>query len=254
MIDLDQIFNTSCVNMHQISDETIHLTVTSPPYNVGMEYESDAPLTDYLEFIGDVLSEVYRVTVNGGRVVINIANTGRNPYIPMTTHYTNLMGKLGFLHRGVVIWDKGASAGLGTAWGSWLSSVNPCLRDVNEFILIFSKGQMNRPDKGESTMTRDEFLCYTKSIWRIQAESATRVGHPAPYPVELPYRVIQLYSFKNDTVLDPFIGSGTTAIAALKSGRHYLGYELNRKYIQIARKRVQEYHDNNFDMFEYLEE
>jgi site-specific DNA-methyltransferase (adenine-specific) len=237
--------------MLDIPDESIHLTVSSPPYNVGMVYETKTELNIYLGFVEKVLSEVYRVTVKGGRVVINIANTGRNPYIPLTTYYTNIMEGLGFLHRGVIIWDKGASAGKKTSWGSWMSSTNPSLRDVNEFILCFSKGGMAREDSGESDLTRDEFLCYTESIWRIHAESALKIGHPAPYPVELPYRAIKLYSFKGDTVLDPFMGSGTTAVASLKCGRHYVGYELNSKYIRIANKRIQEFHDNNFDMFEY---
>jgi site-specific DNA-methyltransferase (adenine-specific) len=250
MIGLNQILNESCQNMYQIPDEAVHLTVTSPPYNVGKAYEDDLDLDEYLNFICKVFSEVYRVTVNGGRVVINIANTGRNPYIPLTTYYTNIMEKLGFLHRGVIVWDKGASGGNKTSWGSWMSATNPSLRDINEFILCFSKGGMARKEEGESDLTRDEFLCYTKSVWKISAESAARIGHPAPYPVELPFRAIKLYSFKNDIVLDPFMGSGSTAIGALKAGRHFIGYELNEKYIQIAEKRIQEFRDNNFDIFE----
>jgi len=246
---VDTIFNKSCECMSDIPDESIHLTVSSPPYNVGMAYETKTELKNYLDFIHKVLSEVYRVTINGGRVVINIANTGRNPYIPLTTYYTNIMEELGFLHRGVIVWDKGASAGKKTSWGSWMSAANPSLRDINEFILCFSKGSMAREDTGESDLERDEFLCYTESVWKIHAESATKIGHPAPYPVELPLRAIKLYSFKNDIVLDPFMGSGSTAIAALKSGRHYIGYELNSDYIQVAQKRIQEFHDNSFDMY-----
>ncbi len=247
---IDTIFNKSCEAMRDIPDASVHLTVTSPPYRVGKEYEdSNWLLADYLKFIYAVFSEVYRVTVSGGRVVVNIANTGRNPYIPLTTYYKNIMEQLGFMHRGIIVWDKGASAGKKTSWGSWMSAANPTLRDVNEFILCFSKGGMAREDAGESDLTRNEFLCYTESIWRIGAESATRIGHPAPYPVELPYRAIKLYSFKGDIVLDPFMGSGSTAIAALKAGRRYVGYELNADYIRIARKRVQEFHDNNFDMY-----
>jgi site-specific DNA-methyltransferase (adenine-specific) len=238
--------------MTDIPDNSVHLTVTSPPYNVGMAYETKVELNIYLDFINKVLSEIYRITVNGGRIIINIANTDRNPYISMTTYYTNIMEKIGFLNRGIIIWDKGASARKKTNWGSWMSAANPTLRDINEFILCFSKGTMNRGggDNGESDITRDEFLRYTQSIWRINAEVASRIGHPAPYPIELPYRAIKLYSFKGDIVFDPFMGSGTTAIAALKLGRHYAGYELEPKYIHIANKRIQEFHDNNFDIFE----
>jgi site-specific DNA-methyltransferase (adenine-specific) len=238
--------------MHQVPRESVHLTVTSPVYNVGKKYDcttDDLDLKDYLNFIQEVLSEVWRVTVNGGRVVINIGNTDRNPYIPLTTYYTNIMEKLGFLHRGIIIWDKGVSAGRKTCYGSWMSATNPVLRDINEFILCFSKGRMGREATGENDMTKDEFLCYTESVWRIPTVSATHIGHPAPFPVELPYRAIKLYSFKGDVVLDPFMGSGTTAVAALKAGRCYVGYELNEKYIQIAKKRIQEFHDNNFDMY-----
>jgi len=118
--------------MADIPDNSIHLTVTSPPYRVGKEYEdANWILSDYLNFVKNVLSEVYRVTVNGGRVVLNVANTGRCPYIPLTTYYTNIMQELGFLHRGIIIWDKGASAGKKTSWGSWMSATNPTLRDVN---------------------------------------------------------------------------------------------------------------------------
>jgi site-specific DNA-methyltransferase (adenine-specific) len=248
---VNTIFNKSCELMSDIPDNSIHLVVTSPPYRVGKEYEDvNWVLSDYLNFIKSVLSEVYRVTVNGGRVVINIANTGRNPYIPLTTYYTNIMEDLGFLHRGIIVWDKGASAGKKTSWGSWMSAANPSLRDINEFILCFSKGGMAREDTGESDLSRDEFLCYTESVWKIHAESATKIGHPAPYPVELPLRAIKLCSFKNDVILDPFMGSGSTAVAALKTGRQYVGYELNPDYIQIAQKRIQEFHDNAFDMYE----
>jgi site-specific DNA-methyltransferase (adenine-specific) len=234
--------------MLELANDSVHLTVTSPPYNVGMAYETKTELRVYLNFIEKVFSEIRRVTVPGGRVVINIANTGRNPYIPLTTYYTNIMESLGFLHRGIIVWSKGASAGKKTSWGSWCSASNPSLRDVNEFILCFSKDSMSRDGEGESDLTRDEFMCYTESVWSISAESR-KFGHPAPYPVELPLRAIKLYSFRNDVVLDPFMGSGTTAVAALKSGRHYAGYELNPEYIQIANKRIQEFHDGDFDMY-----
>jgi site-specific DNA-methyltransferase (adenine-specific) len=169
--------------MSDIPDGAVHLTVTSPPYNIGMAYETKSDLNTYLNFIKRVLVEIYRVTVKGGRVVINITNIDRNPYTPMTVYYTNIMEKIGFLNRGIIVWDKGPSARKKTSWGSWMSAVNPTLRDINEFILCFSKESMNRDDKGENDITKDEFLRYTQSIWRINAEVASRIGHPAPYPV-----------------------------------------------------------------------
>jgi site-specific DNA-methyltransferase (adenine-specific) len=138
-----------------------------------------------------------------------------------------------------VLWDKGASAGVSCAWGSWKSASNPSLRDVHEYVLIFSKGDMKRP-KGENTIDKYEFIEYTKSIWYMPTASARRIGHPAPFPVELPYRVIQLYTFKDDIVLDPFVGSGQTAIAALYTGRRWLGYDISQEYVDLAESRIAE--------------
>jgi len=141
--------------------------------------------------------------------------------------------------RGEIIWDKAASAGASTAWGSWMSASNPAMRDVHEYILVFSKGEMQRRGKGKrSTISREEFLKYTKSVWSFPTESATRVGHPAPFPVELPYRLIQLYTFEGDVVLDPFCGSGTTCVAALMTNRHYIGFDNNEEYVKLARERI----------------
>jgi DNA modification methylase len=150
------------------------------------------------------------------------------------------MLNLGFLMRGEVIWDKAASASPSTAWGSWKSAANPTLRDVHEYILVFSKGAFQRqnPQNRASTISRDEFLEFTKSVWMFPAVPASKIGHPAPFPVELPYRLIQLYSFAGEVVLDPFMGSGQTALAALQAGRHYVGYETNPQYIDLANNRI----------------
>lgn len=237
------IYNKSCEDMSEVEDESVHLIVTSPPYNVGKNYSGNKEddkreLNEYLSFVKNVLKECYRVLCIGGRIVINIANCGRNPYIPLTTYYTNILMDLSFLHRGIIIWDKGASAKKRTSWGSWNSASNPCLRDVNEFILCFSKRQNGRLDKGESTMEKEEFLCYTESIWKMIATNSKQSGHPAAFPIEFPNRVIKLYSYKNDIVLDPFMGSGTTAIAALKNDRRYIGYELENKFCKLAESRI----------------
>ncbi len=153
------------------------------------------------------------------------------------------MLSLGFQMRGEIIWDKAASAAASTAWGSWRSAANPTLRDVHEYILVFSKDTFRRqpPSPQANTISREQFLEYTKSVWTFPAESARKVGHPAPFPVELPYRLIQLYSFADDLVLDPFMGSGQTALAALKAGRRYVGYELDAGYIELACRRIRDY-------------
>lgn len=239
---LDKILCQDSTNMSNIPDSSIHLMATSPPYNVGKEYDKDLSLDDYFKMLKAVFSETYRVLVNGGRVCINIANVGRKPYIPYHKFIIDSMLDVGFLMRGEVIWDKGAGAGVSTAWGSWQSASNPTLRDIHEYILIFSKGKFGRDGKNkESTISRDEFLEYTKSIWTFLPESANKVGHPAPFPIELPHRCIQLYTFKNDVVLDPFCGVGTTAVAAMKIGRHFVCLDNNLEYVKRATERIKEY-------------
>ena len=238
---LDCIFNHSAESMRELPDSSVHLMVTSPPYNVGKEYDEDLSLEDYLAFLLRVWKETWRVLVPGGRMCINVANLGRKPYIPLHAFISEQSIQLGFLMRGEIIWNKAASASPSTAWGSWKSASNPILRDVHEYILIFCKQTFKRqnPSKRLSTITRDEFLEYNKSVWDMKAESARKVGHPAPFPVELPRRLIQLYTFENEIILDPFMGSGQTAIAALKCGRHYAGYEIDKNYVALANQRIQ---------------
>jgi site-specific DNA-methyltransferase (adenine-specific) len=239
---VDMIFQHSSEVMSELPDCSVHLMVTSPPYNVGKDYDEDLSLDEYLTFLRNVWKEVYRVLVPGGRACINIANLGRKPYIPLNGLVAQEMTKLGFLMRGEIIWDKASSASTSTAWGSWQSATNPTLRDTHEYILVFSKGSFRRDkmDGRVSTIAKDEFLEFTKSVWGIPSESARKVGHPAPFPVDLPYRLIQLYTFSNEIVLDPFMGSGQTALAALKSGRHFVGYEINEGYLQLANDRILE--------------
>ena len=240
---IDKIFCKSSEKMEELPDNSIHLMVTSPPYNVGKEYDENLTLIEYREFLKRVWSEVKRVLVPGGRVCINIANLGRKPYIPLHTFIIEDMLDLGFLMRGEIIWNKASSGSPSTAWGSWLSAKNPTLRDIHEYILVFSKGMFTRNSfpKGRSTISKEEFLEFTKSIWTFPAEPATKVGHPAPFPVELPYRLIQLYTFEGEVVLDPFVGSGQTAIAAIKTRRHYVGYDINEKYVRLAEERIKEF-------------
>lgn len=230
-------------NMVHIPDESVHLMITSPPYNVGKEYDDDLTLLDYKTLLTDVLRDTYRTLVEGGRACVNIANVGRTPYIPLHAHLVEIALDIGFQMRGEIIWDKGASAGSSCAWGSWRSASNPVLRDVHEYILVFSKGAFKRQTikntKGVSSIERDDFLESTKSIWRFPAASATKANHPAPFPLELPRRLIQLYSFVGDLVLDPFMGSGTTAEAALLADRNYVGYEINPLYVERANARLE---------------
>ena len=199
---LDRIFCHSSASMSGLPDCSVHLMVTSPPYNVGKEYDEDRSLDDYLAFLKNVWKETWRVLVPGGRMCINVANLGRKPYIPLHAFIAEQAVELGFLMRGEVIWNKAASASPSTAWGSWMSAGNPTLRDVHEYILVFCKQTFKRhnPEERPSTITRDEFLEYNKSVWTFPAELARKVGHPAPFPVELPRRLIQLYTFEGEVV------------------------------------------------------
>jgi site-specific DNA-methyltransferase (adenine-specific) len=227
-------------DMAQLPDHSIHMMVTSPPYNVTKEYDTDLSLQEYLDLLRNVFSETYRVLVNGGRACINVANLGRKPYIPLSDYISKMMMDLGFLMRGEIIWHKGAKAGVSMAWGSWKSAANPVLRDTHEYILVFSKGEFSRKktDGKENTITKEQFMEWTKSVWHMNTESAKKVGHPAPFPVELPHRLIQLYTFSGDIILDPFMGSGTTAIAALQDSRKFVGYEVDPVYVELAKNRM----------------
>lgn len=240
-----QIYQHSSESMHELPDQSVHLMVTSPPYNVGKEYDKDLSIDEYMNLLNRVFRETYRVLVPGGRACINIANIGRKPYLPLNAMLIQTMLEIGYLMRGEIIWNKSASAGVSCAWGSWCSPSNPVLRDVHEYIIVFSKiGYSRKSKERKGTIDRDDFLEWTKSIWQMPAESAKRVNHPAPFPLELPRRLIHLYTFENDIVLDPFIGSGTTAIACIESGRQYVGYDISEDYVTTANNRISNYLSN----------
>jgi modification methylase len=237
---IDTVLCKSSEKMDELPDSCIHLAVTSPPYNVGKTYDKDLTLSEYEHLLRTVFAEVFRVLVPGGRVCVNVANLGRKPYIPLHSHVIENMLDIGFLMRGEIIWNKGSSAGVSTAWGSWLSASNPSLRDTHEYILVFSKGSFARTaGSRHDTISKEEFLMYTKSVWEFPAESAIRVRHPAPFPVELPYRCIQLYTFEGDYVLDPFCGVGSTCIATMKAGRHFVGYDTKQEYVDATFTRIE---------------
>ena len=238
-INVNKIFCKSSVKMEELPDNSVHLMVTSPPYNVSKEYDDDLSLNEYLSLLNAVWGETYRVLVPGGRACVNIANLGRKPYIPLHSYIIEGMREIGYLMRGEIIWNKASSASPSTAWGSWLSAANPVLRDIHEYILIFSKETFSRKKEfRENTIEKAEFLEWTKSVWTFPAVSARQIGHPAPFPVELPHRLIQLYTFKNDVILDPFAGSGSTCLAAVKDKRNYVGYDINSEYVNLAERRI----------------
>jgi modification methylase len=239
---VDQIYCKSSEVMDEIPDYSIHLMVTSPPYNASKEYDEDLSLEDYRKLLKTVFKETYKKLATGGRACINIANLGRKPYIPLHAYIIEDMLDIGFLMRGEIIWNKATSAGGSTAWGSWKSAANPVLRDTHEYILVFAKETFSRQKREkESTITKEDFLEWTKSVWTFPSVSAKSVGHPAPFPEDLPYRLIQFYTFKGDVILDPFCGSGTTCLAALKSGRYFVGYDVDPNYVNLSKQKILKY-------------
>jgi len=234
---MDRIYCQSSESM-PLPDKSVALAFTSPPYNVGKDYDDDISMPTYLDLIQRIGKEVYRVLKPGGRYVINIANLGRKPYIPLHAYFYNLHQDLGFLPMGEIIWQKGKGANGNCAWGSWKSARAPRLRDIHEYLLVFAKGGFSRSDKGSSDITDEEFMEATLSIWNVPPESARKIGHPAPFPIALAARVIRLYSYIGDVVLDPFAGSGTTCVAAAQLERHYVGFDISPDYCKLAEERI----------------
>ncbi len=253
--DVDVIYNDDARSMTKVASDSVALVVTSPPYFAGKKYEESlgvegVPATyfEYLELLHDVFAECKRVLEPGGRIAVNVANLGRRPYRSLSADVTGILQDLALLQRGEVIWWKGRAAGGSCAWGSFQSPANPVLRDITERVVIASKGRFDRaltPLQRASlglpstaTISRDEFMEATTDLWEIAPESAKKVGHPAPFPVELPQRLIELYTYEGDVVLDPFMGSGSAAVAALRTARHFIGFDTDEGYVKAARRRI----------------
>ncbi|CAG0999831.1 partial DNA adenine methyltransferase YhdJ, partial [Anaerolineales bacterium] len=262
-VELDQIICADSRHMREVDDGSVQLIVTSPPYNVGKDYaqhQDTMELREYLVFLNTVWKECARVLCKGGRLAVNVANTWRKPYLPLNAYIARQLIDLGLLMRGEIIWDKAASAGISTAWGSFARASNPTLRDVHEYILVFCKDawKLEETHGKESGIENLEFVEWTKSVWRTPEEeiadsqksvwqfdthSRRRNGmhspaHPAPFPLDLPLRLILLYTNIGDIVLDPFMGSGTTALAAKMTQRRYVGYEISDEYCAMANARI----------------
>jgi len=224
----------ACAILPLIEAESVGLVFTSPPYNVGVAYDTvsdDLPLDEYLRFIDNVFTRCIDLLVPGGHIVINVANTSRQPYTPLSDYISTMLCKK-ITMKGEIIWDK-QNITYRTAWGSWRSQNAPSLRDQHEYLLVFRKDGSR---EGEPDISRDEFVEFTRSIWRVSPESVRK--HPAPFPVRLAKRVVKLYAFPGEVVLDPFIGSGTTAVACEQLGRRWIGIEISEKYCALSRDRI----------------
>jgi site-specific DNA-methyltransferase (adenine-specific) len=245
-------------HMDRVADGSVALVVTSPPYFAGKQYEQEleregipSSYLEYLSMLTEVFAECVRKLEPGGRIAVNVANLGRRPYRSLSADVIRILEHdLGLLLRGELIWQKGEGASSSCAWGSFRSATNPVLRDISERVIVASKGRFDRARSVkqraaeglpyESTVMTEDFMASTLDVWSIPPESARRVGHPAPFPVELPEQLIRLYTFTNDLVLDPFMGSGSALVAAARLGRRYIGYDLDAAYVDIARRRVAE--------------
>jgi DNA modification methylase len=245
-------------HMDGVADGSVALVVTSPPYFAGKQYEEEleregvpSSYLEYLDMLTAVFAECVRKLEPGGRIAVNVANLGRKPYRSLSADVIRILEHdLGLLLRGELIWQKGEGASGSCAWGSFRSAANPVLRDISERVIVASKGRFDRARSvkqraaeglpHESTLMTEDFMAMTLDIWSMPTESAKRVGHPAPFPVELPEQLIRLYTFKDDLVLDPFMGSGSALVAAARLGRRYIGYDLDQSYVDIARRRVEE--------------
>ena len=252
----DRIWVHDARDMPELPDASVALVVTSPPYFAGKAYEEElgegsipASYVDYLEMLTDVFAECTRVLEPGGRIAVNVANLGRKPYRSLSADVTHILqDRLGLLLRGEIIWQKARGAGGNCAWGSFQSAKNPVLRDLSERVIVASKGRFDRARStakrtaeglpAHSTIGKDRFLDLTLDVWEFAPESATRVGHPAPFPVELRERLIELYTFEGDLVVDPFMGSGSTGVAAVQTGRRFAGYDTDAAYAAAALERI----------------
>ena len=243
-------------NMEAVADDSVALVVTSPPYFAGKQYEEEldhegvpGSYIEYLELLRDVFADCKRVLEPGGRIAVNVANLGRKPYRSLSADVMSILqDDLHLLPRGEIIWQKGEGANGSCAWGSFRSAANPVLRDVTERVLLASKGRFGRARSPkerirdglphESTIGADDFMALTLDVWDVPPESAVRVQHPAPFPVELPQKLMELYTYRGDLVVDPFCGSGSTLVAAARSGRDAVGYDLDPEYVKIALARL----------------
>lgn len=242
--------------MDELKDESVHLVITSPPYWQLKDYGNGRQIgfndsyEDYINNLNLVWNECHRVLHKGCRLCINIGDQfarsvyyGRYKIIPIRTEIIKFCETIGFDYMGAIIWQKVTTCnttGGATIMGSFPYPRNGIIKLDYEFILIFKKlgdpPKVSREIKENSRMTKDEWNEYFYGHWNFPGEKQSK--HLAMFPEELPRRLIKMFSFAGDTVLDPFLGSGTTCLAAKKSGRNSIGYEINEDFLQIIETKL----------------
>jgi len=227
------IYNEDILDIDAIRENSINLIVTSPPYNVDIKYEDydDAvPYNEYLEFTRKWLAKCCDFAKEDGRLCLNIPlDKFKGGHQSVCADITTVAKDVGWKYHSTIIWNE-QNISRRTAWGSWLSASAPFVIAPVEVILVMYKKRWKKLRKGKSDVTRDEFIEWTNAMWNFSGESKHKVGHPTPFPIELPKRCIKLFSFVGDVVLDPFLGSGTTLLACLETNRVGIGVEINQKY------------------------
>jgi site-specific DNA-methyltransferase (adenine-specific) len=236
-----RIYNADILQIETIEDESIDLIVTSPPYGVDIkykDYDDGLPYDQYLDFTKKWLSKILHLARPDGRLCLNIPlDKNKGGQQSVCADITTIAKQIGWKYHSTIVWNE-QNISRRTAWGSWMSASAPYVIAPVETILVMYKETWEKLLKGQSDITRDEFIQWTNGVWNFSGESKTKVGHPAPFPVELPTRCIKLFSFKGGVVLDPFLGSGTTLIACLQTNRIGIGVEINRDYCRLAAKRL----------------
>lgn len=236
------IYNMDFLKIKNNQESFIDLIVTSPPYNVDIKYNShDDTMTyeDYLSFTKEWLTKCYELLKDDGRLCLNVPlDKNKGGQQSICADITTIAKSVGFKYHSTIIWNE-QNISRRTAWGSWLSASAPYVIAPVEVIIVLYKKEWKKTTGSKiSDITRSEFLEWTNGVWNFSGESKKRIGHPAPFPVELPLRCIKLFSFVDDTVFDPFLGSGSTLLACLKVGRKGIGVDIDRKYCELARKRL----------------
>lgn len=252
MSDFNGLLNTvtqgDCLDvMERIPDGSVDITITSPPYNLGIDYGSykdELPFDEYVNFMENVFNLVYQKTKKGGRVCINvppdIGVLKDNTKTSLDAVFYNVLTEKGFKYRTKIVWNKNQITSR-TAWGSFKSPSNPNILPPFEYVLVFYKETPKKDGSKENIdITKEEFIEWTNGLWTLAPESKKKIGHPAPYPITLCERLLKMFSYKGDVALDPFIGSGTTAVAAINTNRQFIGIEKESEYVEIAKRRIDE--------------